>query len=189
MGVKNFLAAVVFAAVALGFSVGSAAEVAIENYDAAGIYSDLETGTRSDKTLFTVKNFRRETAMDSTDPISKTWMCDFVEKSTGNSDAKIAFVTNENDRVISIMVVSKLESASSNENLAEALITFSFAMTAYFGLAEAELQELAVAFMTNPSAGKWSHWDSAHKKCVHVISGMENAVVGFVIYATDSENE
>ena len=126
--------------------------------------------------------------MDSTDPVSKTWVCDFVEKSTGNSDAKIALVTNENDRVVSIMVVSKLDAASSNENLAEALITFSFAMTAYFGLTETELQEMAVAFMTNPSAGKWSHWDSAHKKCVHVISGMEKAVVGFVIYATDSED-
>lgn len=187
---KNFFTAVVFAVVALSFAAGNAAPspVPLSENSAEEIYSDLENDITSGEIPFTVKNFGRDSDTDASGV--KAWSCDLVEKSTGKSDAKIFFTEDESNRLLMILFIcnSKTVEDSALDDVVLMMMTLSFGMPVYFGVSEADCQALVEEFMKDPSVGKWSRWDSEHKKCINIAAGNENGVVGFYIYATDSED-
>lgn len=184
---KNFLVAVFFAVVALGFSVSSAAPVPLSSNSAETVYSELEKSLENEEIPFTLKNFRRDS--DAGEGGLKAWTCDLVEKSTGKSDAKIFFTEDESSRLLMVLFICNSEAMEESvlENVVLMMMTLSFGMPVYFGVPDADCQALVEEFMRDPSAGKWSRWDSEHKKLVNIAAGNEKGVVGFYIYATDGE--
>ena len=187
---KNFFTAVIFAVVALSFSAGSAepTPVPLSESSAEEIYSRLESAVANDEILFTVKNFRRDSGNDASEV--RAWTCDMVEKSTGKSDAQIFFTNDEKDRLFLVFFLCNTKNIPESEldDVVLMMITLSLGIPTYFGVPESECQALIEEFMKDPSVGKWSRWDSEHKKLVNIVAGNKDDVLGFYIYATDGED-
>lgn len=183
---KNFLAAVAFIVTALSFSVSSAAEVPLTSTSAGDIYIALKIDTKNEQFPFTVENIDAD--IDESDPNLRIWTCDWIEKSTGETGAKILFTEDKNKQLLAVVIACSVEVTKSNENLAGTIIALTFSLPGYFGLSEAACKKLYTDFMAEPSAGKWESWDDAHKKCVHIVSMRDDKILGFGIYATDGED-
>ena len=186
MSFKIFFAAIIFAVVALNFSVVSAAEVPLTSSAAGDIFIALKLDTSNEKFPFTMGNI--DAASDESDPNLRHWTCDWIEKSTGTKGAKILFTENQDKHVLAVLLACSLETLQNNETLAETIIALTFSLPSYFGLNETACQKMYKDFMAEPSAGEWKEWDSAHEKCVHVVSMRDDNILGFGIYATDGED-
>ena len=182
---KNFFAAIIFAVMALNFSAGSAAEIPLTSAAAGDIYIALKLDTRDKEFPFTVENIDIDS--DTSDENLKSWKCDWIEKSTGKTVAKILLAENANKNLSAAMVVSSLELVNSSEDWAMSVIALTFSMPGYFGFSDAACKKMYGNFMADPSAGEWKDWDDAHEKCIHVVSMRDDKIIGFAVYATDSE--
>lgn len=183
---KKFFTAIILAVTALNFSVSSAAEVPLISTPAGDIFIALKFDTSNKNFPFTMENI--DAVSDSADPSLRYWTCDWIEKSTGTKSAKILFTEDENKNLLAVMIASPIELIQNNENLSTAMIALTFSLPSYFGVDEAACKKMYTDFMAEPSAGEWKGWDSAHKKCVRIASMRDDKILGFGVYATDSED-
>ena len=193
---KFFLTALIFVIMAANLDVCSAepAPVLLSEHTAKEICSEIKSVTESESFPFKLKKLRRESNPGESDTITRTWVCYWEKKATKKSEAHISFGTDDKNRPFIVTVAAPPEAVRRDAELAHLLTVAIYFLPEMFDVTPKDCLKIIDGFLDNPRAVEWKGWDSAHKKCVHVvrINHIANARIeylGFILYADNGANE